>query len=88
MSVFKIYEEKTIEVGVYIDRHLYQHMERVLQLCFKELVKNCNITSRMIFLPDIGVPGVRSMGPGGMFLNSSLAHVINTRASTCSIRTC
>ena len=26
--------------------------------------------------------------PGGMFLNSSLAHVINTRASTCSKHTC
>ena len=27
-------------------------------------------------------------GPGCMFLNSSLAHVINTRASTCTIHTC
>ena len=26
--------------------------------------------------------------PDGMFLNSSLAHVINTRASTCTIHTC
>ena len=26
--------------------------------------------------------------PGSMFLNSSLAHVINTRASTCTIYTC
>ena len=32
MMVFvsKIYEEKTIEVGVYIDRHLYKNMEEVL----------------------------------------------------------
>ena len=27
----KIYEEKTIEVGVYIDRHLYKNMEEVLK---------------------------------------------------------
>ena len=27
--VSKIYEEKTIEVGVYIDRHLYKNMEEV-----------------------------------------------------------
>ena len=27
-------------------------------------------------------------GPGGMFLNSSLAHVINTCASTCTVHTC
>ena len=25
----KIYKEKTIEVGVYIDRHLYKNMEEV-----------------------------------------------------------
>ena len=33
MMVFvsKIYEEKTIEVGVYIDRHLYKNMEEVVK---------------------------------------------------------
>ena len=31
---------------------------------------------------------VAQQNPGGMFLNSSLAHVINTRASTCTIHTC
>ena len=31
--------------------------------------------SKLPFLPDPGVSGVRSMGPGGMFLNSSLACV-------------
>ena len=31
---------------------------------------------------------VHTAAPGGMFLNSSLAHVINTRASTCTIYTC
>ena len=30
ISVCKIYEEQTIEVGVYIDRHLYKNMEEVL----------------------------------------------------------
>ena len=30
MIIFsKIYKEKTIEVGVYIDRHLYKNMEEV-----------------------------------------------------------
>ena len=28
--VSKIYKEKTIEVGVYIDRHLYKEMEEVV----------------------------------------------------------
>ena len=32
--------------------------------------------------------GSRVGSPGRMFLNSSLAHVINTRASTCSIHMC
>ena len=31
-SVFKIYEEQTLEVGVYIDRHLYMIMEKVIIL--------------------------------------------------------
>ena len=35
-----------------------------------------------------GHPGPGQTGPGRMFLNSSLAHVINTRASTCTIYTC
>ena len=30
ISIYKIYEENTIEVGVYIDRHLYRVMEEVL----------------------------------------------------------
>ena len=36
MMVFvsKIYEEKTIEVGVYIDRHLYKNMEEVVKYFF------------------------------------------------------
>ena len=29
ISVCQIYEEKTIEVGVYIDHHLYKNMEEV-----------------------------------------------------------
>ena len=29
VSIYKIYREKTIEVGVYIDRHLYKNMEEV-----------------------------------------------------------
>ena len=29
ISFCKIYKEKTIEVGVYIDRHLYKNMEQV-----------------------------------------------------------
>ena len=29
--ICKIYEEKTIEVGVFIDRHLYKLMEEVLK---------------------------------------------------------
>ena len=32
--VFKIYKEKTIEVGVFVDRHLYKNMEEVLQSYF------------------------------------------------------
>ena len=31
---------------------------------------------------------IKQSPAGGMFLNSSLAHVINTRASTCSKHTC
>ena len=37
ISICKIYEEKTIEVGVFIDRHLYKNMEEVL----KELSLSC-----------------------------------------------
>ena len=29
---FKIYKEKTIEVGIYIDLHLYKAMEKVFSL--------------------------------------------------------
>ena len=29
-ACYKIYDEKTIEVGVFIDRHLYKNMEEVL----------------------------------------------------------
>ena len=32
LSIFKIYKEQTIEVGIYIDRHLYKLMEEVLEL--------------------------------------------------------
>ena len=32
LFVYKIYDVKTIEVGVYIDRHLYKNMEEVLFL--------------------------------------------------------
>ena len=35
-----------------------------------------------------GSGGSRVGSPGRLFLNSSLAHVINTRASTCSIHMC
>ena len=38
ISVFKIYEEKTIEVGIYIDRHLYKNMEEVLFMMVMMLV--------------------------------------------------
>ena len=44
----KIYREKTIEVGVYIDRHLYKNMEEVfVQVIFSSfypftLIKICN----------------------------------------------
>ena len=29
---FKIYKEQTIEVGVFVDRHLYKNMEEVLHI--------------------------------------------------------
>ena len=32
VSICKIYSEKTIEVGVYIDRHLYKNMEEVFPI--------------------------------------------------------
>ena len=32
VSICKIYREKTIEVGVYIDRHLYKNMEEVFPI--------------------------------------------------------
>ena len=32
VSICKIYREKTIEVGVYIDRHLYKNMEEVFHV--------------------------------------------------------
>ena len=32
ISICKIYEENTIEVGVFIDRHLYKNMEEVLKV--------------------------------------------------------
>jgi len=35
----KIYDEKTIEVGVFIDRHLYKNMEEVLKTQDEERVK-------------------------------------------------
>ncbi len=44
------------------------------------------VLSLMLLL--LSFPTHPSLCPGSMFLNSSLAHVINTRASTCTIHTC
>ena len=38
ISIYKIYEENTIEVGVYIDRHLYKRMEEVLKYYLSQIV--------------------------------------------------
>ena len=64
-----------------------KYQKLILTQGFKSLKESKSRKSRRLgFLLQFRFFWLRA--PGGMFLISSLAHVINTRASTCSIHTC
>ena len=64
--VSKIYEEKTIEVGVYIDRHLYKNMEEVLTFLLLLLYT--------VEMSDLPGTSLQEYGKGGKIVFVSVFH--------------